>query len=113
MSSTPAELTPGINVEGARPNSSLSSQTWSASYAVWISPDFQGKQADMVDCIRSYLDKLTIPEAGLVGKATDHPGQDLSAEEEGEPLRTQIDELLMQMSIADDGQVSQGKAELI
>lgn len=78
-----------------------------------ISPDFQGKQADMVDCIRSYLDKLTIPEAGLVGKATDHPGQDLSAEEEGEPLRTQIDELLMQMSIADDGQVSQGKAELI
>ncbi|KAI9637764.1 uncharacterized protein MKK02DRAFT_42136 [Dioszegia hungarica] len=69
-----------------------------------ISPDFQGKQADMVDCIRSYLDKLTIPEAGLVGKATDHPGQDLSAEEEGEPLRTQIDELLMQMSIADDGQ---------
>lgn len=63
----------------------------------------------MVDCIRSYLNSLTIPEAGLqpLPATEGQPSQDTEQyDDEGDPLRTQIDELLMQMSIQDDGQVS-------
>lgn len=88
-----------------------------------ISPDFRGDHNDMVDCIRSYLNNLTIPEVArpVLGSTTEQvPSQDTAHQEpisntnmnivnegdEENPLRTQIDELLMQMSIQDDGQVS-------
>lgn len=81
-----------------------------------ISPDFGGDRKDLVDCIRSYLNNLTIPDTITVSPDLPLRGssrerttvQDTgSVEDDGDLLRTQIDELLMQMSIQEDGQVSE------